>query len=399
MPYYIGDVIKDRIKLVARTPEQFRESGTNVLINSLAEAVDPDRGLVYLSDGSKVSYDFLALGTGVHPIKPGIPGENLEGVFVLKSLDDAVGIKSYIEEKSCRKALIIGAGFIGLEMCENLKLRGMDVQIIHRGRLPANRWDPELAEDILEAIRKQGVDFITASRTLSIEKGTAYHLRLNTDQGPLEGDMIILAIGVKPDVTLAQQMGLAIGRSGAIQVNLSQRTSRESVYAVGDCAEAYHRVSRKWVHIPLGDIANKQGRIVGSTIGGAPRIFPGVVGAQAFRIFQLEVAATGIDEREATESGFMPVSTIVRGNAIANALPDPKRLALKLTADRSTGVLLGAQAVGEAGAVSRINSLSVALWAGLTLGEIYNLDFAYSPPFSGAWDIIHIASRALLQKM
>ncbi len=399
MPYYIGDVIKDDHKLVARTPEQFQASGIETRINTSVETVDPDKGIVYLSDYSHVPYDILVLGTGMNAIKSGMPGEDLHGVFVLRSLADALNIKKYIEESACRKALIVGAGFIGLEMCENLKARGMEVQIIHRGSLPANRWDPELAADILDAIRKRGIEFITAAQTLSIEKGTDYRLRLNTDQGPLEGDLILLAIGVKPEVTLARQMGLPIGRSGAIAVNPSQCTSRENIYAVGDCAESYHRVSKKWGHIPLGDIANKQGRIVGSSIGGTPRIFPGVVGAQSFRIFQLEVAATGIDEREASESGFTPVSTIIWGNAIANAMPKPKRLGLKLIADQKTGLLLGAQAVGLAGAVSRINTLSVALWAGLTLDDVYNLDLAYSPPFSGAWDIIHNAARALLKKI
>jgi len=399
MPYYIGDVIKDENKLVARTPEEFRQSGIDVRINTRVETVDPGRGQVHLADGAITPYDILVLGTGVTALKPGIPGEDLDGVFVLKSLRDALNIKRYLKEKSCRKALIIGAGFIGLEMCENLKARGLDVQIIHRGKLPANRWDPELGGEILDTIRNQGIDFITASQTLSIEKGSAYRLRLHTDQGPLEGDLILLATGVRPDATLARDAGLAIGRSGAIQVNFSQQTSRENIYAVGDCAEAYHRVSKKWVNIPLGDIANKQGRIVGSIIGGKPRIFPGVVGAQSFRFFHLEVAATGIDEREAAICGFTPVSTVVWGYALADAMPAPKRIGLKLTADRSTGTLLGAQAVGETGVVSRINTLSVALWSGLTLDTIYNLDLAYSPPFSSAWDMIHKAARTLLKKL
>lgn len=399
MPYYIGDVIKDSQKLTARTPEQFREAGIDVRINTRVEAIDSDKRQVRLADGTQISYDILTLATGMTALTPGIAGEDLAGVFLLKSLQDALRIKQYLEEMPCRKAIIVGAGFIGLEMCENLKARGLDVQMVHRDSLPANRWDPDLAREILAAIRREGIDFIAETTLLSIERGSSCRLRLNTNHGPLEGDLILLAVGVKPNTALARAMGLALGDTNAIRVNLSQRTSREDVYAVGDCAESYHRVSKRWVNIPLGDIANKQGRTAGSTIGGVPRIFPGIVGAQSFRVFHLEVAATGIDEREARASGYDPVSVIAWGNASARALPDAKPIALKLIADRSTGCLLGAQGVGEAGVVGRINTLSVALWSGLILDEIAYLDLAYAPPFSGSWDLIHTAAQALLRKL
>jgi CoA-dependent NAD(P)H sulfur oxidoreductase len=190
-------------------------------------------------------------------------------------------------------------------------------------------------------------------------------------------------------------MGLPIGETGAIRVNFSQRTPNEGIYAVGDCCEAFHRVSGRWVNVPLGDIANKQGRVAGRNIAGGDMIFPGIVGAQSFRVFDLEVAATGLDEREATQSGFHPASALVWGNAIARSMPGNAKLGLKLIADRATGKLLGAQSVGKAGAVSRINTLSAALWAGMTLDDVGYLDLAYSPPFSGSWDLIHVAAQTL----
>ncbi|MCX5822642.1 MAG: flavoprotein oxidoreductase, partial [Deltaproteobacteria bacterium] len=168
---------------------------------------------------------------------------------------------------------------------------------------------------------------------------------------------------------------------------------------VGDCCESFHRVSGRWVNIPLGDIANKQGRVAGRNIGGGAMIFPGIVGAQSFKVFDLEVVATGLDEREAAESGFHPVSTLVWGNAIAGSMPGNTKLGLKLIADRATGKLLGAQAVGKAGAVSRINTLSCALWAGLNLDDVGYMDLAYSPPFGGSWDLIHIAAQALRRQI
>jgi CoA-dependent NAD(P)H sulfur oxidoreductase len=176
-------------------------------------------------------------------------------------------------------------------------------------------------------------------------------------------------------------------------------TPREGVYAVGDCCESFHRVSGRWVNIPLGDIANKQGRVAGRNIGGGVMLFPGIVGSQCFKVFDLEVVATGLDEREAAQSGFHPVSTLVWGNSIAGSMPGNKKLGLKLIADRATGKLLGAQAVGEMGAVSRINTLSCALWAGLTLDDVGYLDLAYAPPVGGSWDPIHIAAQALRRQI
>ena len=210
--------------------------------------------------------------------------------------------------------------------------------------------------------------------------------------------MILMAVGIAPNADLAAQMGLPLGRSGAIQVNCSQRTPRDEVYAVGDCAESFHRVSRRWVNFPLGDVANKQGRVAGRNIAGDKMIFPGVVGAQSFKVFDLEVAATGLDDREAVESGFHPASVTIWGDAIAGSMPENSKLGLKLVADKATGMLLGAQAIGRMGAVSRINTLSAALWAGLTLDDAGWLDLAYAPPFSGSWDVIHIAAQALRRK-
>ncbi len=399
MPYYIGDVIKDARKLTARTPEKFRESGIEVIINTRVEQIDPVGQVIRLGGGASLPYDFLALGTGTAPLMPGIPGEDMEGVFILKKLSDALRIKDYLKETPCRKAIIIGAGFIAMEVCEAFVMRGIATEVVHRGKLPVNRWDPELGLIIFDELKKHNVAFTTDTELQSIEKGSAYRLRLNTNHGPTEGDLILMAVGVKPDTTLAGAMGLALGKSGAIAVNFSQQTSVENIYAAGDCCESFHRISKRWGNIPLGDIANKQGRVAGSNIGGKPMIFPGVVGAQSFRIFSLEAAATGLTEQEATASGFHPVSVISWGNAIANAMPDPKKIGLKLIADRATARLIGAQAVGEAGVVSRINTLSATLWSGLGLEEIGYIDLAYAPPFSGSWDIIHNAAQALLRKL
>ncbi|MBN1615212.1 MAG: FAD-dependent oxidoreductase [Deltaproteobacteria bacterium] len=399
MPYYIGDAIGDEKKLIARTPEKFRETGIDVRIDTRVEEVDPNRGRVRLADGATIPYDTLVLGTGTKPLLPGIPGEDREGVFTLKSLADAVRIKAWLKEIPCRKAIIVGAGFIGMEMCEALRNLGIEIQVFHRGTLPVNRWDREFSQAVLDEIRGHGVEFITEAAIQAIEEGNDHRLKLVTNHGDAEADMILMAVGVRPEVALAQQMEIELGESGAIRVDFSQRTLREGVYAVGDCCESFHRVSGRWVNIPLGDIANKQGRVAGRNIGGGSMVFPGIVGAQSFKIFSLEVAATGLDEREAARSGFLPISTLIWGNAIAGPMPENTKLGLKLIADRTTGKLLGAQAVGKAGAVSRINTLSCALWAGLTLDDIGWFDLAYAPPVGPAWDPIHIAAQKLRKEM
>ena len=399
MPYYIGDVIKDEKSLIARTPEKFRESGIDVRTDTPVEEIDPQKRLVRLAGGETLPYDVLVLGTGTKPLMPGIPGEEREGVFTLKRLSDAIRIKARLQDLSCRKAIIVGAGFIGMEMSEAIRSLGIEAQVFHRASLPVNRWDPEFGKIILEELGRHQVGFVPDVETRAVEEGRGRRLRLITNQGEEEADMILMAVGIRPSTDLARQMGLPLGKNGAIRVNFSQRTPQEGVYAVGDCAESFHRVSGQWVNIPLGDIANKQGRVAGANIGGGRMIFPGIVGSQCFKLFDLEVAATGLDEREARDSGFHPASTLIWGNSLARTMPGSRKLGLKLIADRATGRLLGGQAVGEAGAVSRINTLAAAIWAGLGLDDVGWLDLAYSPPFGGAWDPIHIASQQLRRQL
>lgn len=397
-PYYIGDLIKDHTKLVARTPERFNKDGIDVQLNVEVDHIDSGKKVVGLKDGRQIPYDILVMATGTSAIVPDMAGINLPGVYALRNLEDAINIKSWLREKNAKRVVIIGGGFIGLEMSEALHATGISTTIIHKDALPANRWDTALSSMMLEELQTHGVEFVANASAQAIEKGSEQALRVITDKGAWEGDMVLLAIGVRPDARLAKSMDLKIGKTGAIAVNFAQQTSLPNVYAVGDCCEAFHKVNKTWVNIPLGDIANKQGRVAGRNIGGRPLTFAGVVGAQSFRLFNLECAATGLSEREALTAGYTPVSNITWGSAMAPAL-GMRKIGLKLTADKSSGKLLGAQAVGVADVVGRINTLSVALWAGLTLDEISYLDLAYAPPFSAAWDIIHIAAQALKRSL
>ena len=339
------------------------------------------------------------MATGAEATLPDIPGTNLDGVFVLKNLRDGLDIKEYIRKNRCSKAAVVGAGFIAMEMGEALKTLGLETRIVYRGELPVKKWDPAFSAVVLEELTNNGVIFMAHQSPVAVEKGSQSRLSLVTDREKIETDIIIFALGVRPDTALARGAGLAVGESGAISVDSSQRTSREEIFSAGDCCESYNRVSKQWVYIPLGDIANKQGRVAGRNIGGYPMIFPGVVGAQSFKVFGLEVAMTGLDETTAERSGYAPASTIIWGRSVAASLGGKHRLGVKLIADKTSGKLLGAQTVGQGGAVGRINTLSVCLWSGMGLDEIGYMDLAYSPPFGGAWDVIHTAAQVLKKQL
>jgi NADPH-dependent 2,4-dienoyl-CoA reductase/sulfur reductase-like enzyme len=220
---------------------------------------------------------------------------------------------------------------------------------------------------------------------------------VRTGNGTLETDLVLIAIGVKPEVRLAAEAGIALGETGAIAVSDRQQTNLPFVYAAGDCCESYHRITRKQVYIPLGDTANKQGRVAGANIGGQEVTFPGILGSQCFKVFGLEVASTGLNEDEARKAGLTAAVATIQGVSRAHSYPGTKRLWLRLVADSGGGRLLGAQAVGGEGVVARINILAAALAGGLSLEEVAYLDLAYAPPFSGSWDPIHIAAQQLLK--
>lgn len=385
--------------MIARTVEKFRASGVNVRINTRADGADPANKTLKLADGTNIPYDFLVIGTGSTSSVPKIPGIEREGVFTLKHFSDALHIKSYLTARHCRKAAIVGAGFIAMEMAEALRALDIETVIIHRSKLPASRWDREFGALMLQELNHNKVAFLPEREAVAIETGQSCLLRVVTNLDEIEADLVLFALGVKPDLALATALGLTIGESGAIKVNLSQATSKEGIYAVGDCCEVFHRIAKRFYNLPLGDIANKQGRTLGRNLGGGNAFFPGVVGAQSFKLFRLEVAATGIEEKEALASGYHPVSTIIWGDAIAGSMPGAKKIGLKMVADRTTGKLLGAQAVGETGAVSRINILSAALWGDLDLDDLSYLDLAYAPPFGGAWDVMHIAAQKLKKNL
>jgi NADPH-dependent 2,4-dienoyl-CoA reductase/sulfur reductase-like enzyme len=399
MPYYIGDVIKESKRLVIRTPEEFKKSGIDARIRTNVEGIDAQKGLVHTAGGESIPYDYLVMATGANAVRLDIPGKDLEGVHVIRDLMHALKIKSYLNEGVVKKAVLIGGGYIGMEMCEALRNIGVEVKVVDILSRPAFRWDPEFTKMIVEELGKNQVEFLPETKPLAIEKGKGSKLRMSTSAGELDADMILMGVGTRYNTALAQSMGIEMGQSGAIKVDFHQKTSLENVWAVGDCCEAFHRVARRWVYFPLGDIANKQGRVAGQNIGGSAVEFPGIVGAQAFKVFKLEVGATGLTEEEAVNYGFEPVSSLIWGLPIGRPMAQGEKLGIKLVGDKKTGKLLGGQCIGEKGAIQRISALSIALWSGLTVDELGYVDLPYAPPFGGAWDAIHIAAQDLARKL
>jgi len=259
----------------------------------------------------------------------------------------------------------------------------------------------QLGEDfgkkILEELEGNEVRFIADTNVLGFDSASSGEIVVQTDNGSLEADLVLLGIGILPEVSLAADAGIVLGPTGAVAVDDHMRTNIPFVYAAGDCCESYHRISGKPVYYPLGDIANKHGRVAGANIGGQNLTFPGVLGSNCFKVFNLEVASTGLTEKQSQEAGFNASAVTIQGVSKPHGYPGAAELWIRLVADTNSGRLLGAQAVGGDGVVSRVNILAAALTAGLSIQELAYVDLAYAPPFSGSWDPIHIAAQQLLK--
>jgi len=381
--------------MIARTPEAFAKDGIEVKLRTPVSAIRPLEKEVVTESGEIYPFDDLVLATGAEARKLGVSGEDLKGVFYLRNLSDAIGIKRFIEAKRARRAIVVGGGLVSLEMCETLRLLGIDTVVLHRSDKPMKRMGQEFGDKILAEMTKNQVLFKENTDIKGFERATAGSIVVHTDNGLEQADMVVVGIGVTPNTTLAVEAGITLGDSGAIKVNDRMQTNFPYVYSAGDCCESFHLTSRRPGHFPFGDVARKQGRVVGLNIGGRAAKFPGVVGSFCFKVFELEVAGTGLTEDEARSCGDEPVSATIRDYSRSSVYPGAKPIWLTVVADRASGRVLGAQGIGEEGVVWRVNVLATAVTSGLTVDDLCDLDLAYAPPFSGASDLIHIAGQQL----
>lgn len=403
MPYNIADSNRKIEDLVVRQASVFREKqGINVLTGHCVESINPlsktVTGLSLQEKKFQFSYDKLLIATGGSPIIPDISGFDLQGVLALKSLDDGRKIKAYIKAKTVKKAVIIGMGYIGLEMCEALRARSIEVDMVKPGPV----FLPWMEEEMSGVVKKEvETNKVTLHPGYKLQKIDAKGQRLKVICSDLilEADMVLMAIGIKPNSELASGAGLDLGISNAIAVDRILKTSDENIYAAGDCADAYHVVSGKKTWIPLALRANRAGWAVADNICGKAVELPGIAGTAVFKVFDLEVARTGLTMKEATDFGFEPAKVIVKTRSRAHAHPGASVIHVLMIGDKKSGRLLGAQMVGKEGVAHRINAIAVALHGRMTVEEYYQTDLAYAPPFGPVWDPTLTAANQLLKKI
>jgi CoA-dependent NAD(P)H sulfur oxidoreductase len=388
LPYLISGVVEDRDDLVARTPEEFVEKGVEVFTRHRVEKVFPDlKKLVVknLATGEEFeeNYDRLIIATGAKAVLPPVDGTDLHGVFVLRFLTDADKILSFVKERSPKKAAVVGGGYIGLEVAENLAELGMEVSLIEAEDRVAQPYGTEVCEKIVEHLEEKGVDAFIGAKVEALvgdDEGRVRAVRFGNEEA--EAQLVIMGTGIEPEVSLAEEAGAKIGASGAILVDEHLRTNLPDVWAAGDCVESVHLVTAEPTWVPLGDTANQMGRVVGTNAAYGEDVlrFAGVLGTGAFKVFDLGVAKTGLSEEEAAEAGFEIVTAAIESGSKAGYYPGSEPTFVKLVADGATGRLLGAEIVGG-NADKYVDICATAIWGRLSYPDLLALDLAYAPPF------------------
>ncbi|MGW6687158.1 FAD-dependent oxidoreductase [Streptomyces sp. NPDC054961] len=401
IPYWIGGLVAGPDDLIARTPEEHRardidlRTRTEVVELDVAgqrvRARDLDSGAAYWTE-----YDQLVLATGARPVRPRLPGIGAHGVHGVQTLDDGQRLMADLERTAGRRAVVVGAGYIGVEMAEALVGRGFEVTVLHRGEQPMSTLDPDMGGLVHGAMNGMGIRTVARAEVTGIltdEEGRARAVA--TASGTrYPADVVVLGIGVEPRTALARAAGLPLGESGGLLTDLSMRVrGHENIWAGGDCVEVLDLVSGRMRHIALGTHANKHGQVIGSGVGGGYATFPGVVCTAVSKVCDLEIARTGLRERDALAVGLRFVTATIRSTNTAGYYPGAQEMTVKMLAERRTGRLLGVQIVGGAGSAKRVDIAAVALTAGMTVDQLVSLDLGYAPPFSPVWDPVLVAAR------
>jgi NADPH-dependent 2,4-dienoyl-CoA reductase/sulfur reductase-like enzyme len=399
IPYWIAGMIEDRDALIARTPERFREQGIDVRTRHEALSVDTAGRTVAVRDLEadeelELGYDELLIATGATPLRPPIDGIDTDGVLGVQTLEHGQRVLDVLGDRAPRRAVVIGAGYIGIEMAEAMCLRDIEVHVVDLAPQPMATLDPALGARVADAMRGMGMQLDLGAAVDAIEAGDDGWVRAVVADGrTIDADIVFLGTGTRPLSDLARDADVPIGVSRGIVTDRRQRTPVDGVWAAGDCAETFHRVSRRPVSIALGTIANKQGRVAGLNLGGEYGAFPGVLGTAVTKVCEIEMARTGLGERQAQDAGFEVVAATIDAKTRAHYYPGASPIAVKLVAERGSGRLLGGQIVGQEGAAKRIDGLALAVWNEMTVDELSQVDLAYAPPFSPVWDPVLIAAR------
>ncbi|MEJ7635486.1 FAD-dependent oxidoreductase [Aeromicrobium sp.] len=405
IPYWVAGDVASADDLVARTPDEHRANGIDLRLESEATAIDPQARTVSVGGGDDVAYDRLVIATGAEPVRPDLPGIDAAGIHGVQSLDDGQALIDGLAAGP-RNVVVVGSGYIGLEIAEACVVRGFDTTVVEQAPNPLPIVEAELGEQIADAMRGRGIHLRPSTAVTGFAVADGQVRAVETDDGTYPADLVILGLGVTARSTIAGEAGLPLGAKGGIVVDDHQRVEGfDDIWAAGDCVVTTDRVTRELVHLPLGTHANKQGMVAADSIasdllGEAPTLtFPGVVQTAITKFCSLEISRTGLGEQQARDAGFDPVVVSIETTNFAGYMPDPGTMTVVMIADRSSRRLLGAQIVGAEDAALRIDVAGTALAAGLTIDEVVMLDLAYAPPFSSVWSPIQVAARAAVKAL
>ncbi len=385
LPFYVSGRVARLEDLIVYTPERFqRERGVIVRTGAEVVAIRPARRRVVLRDGEQIAYDRLIVATGGRPRRE-IAGSDLPHVFTLHSLEDGRRLRAFLQERRPRRAVVVGAGYIGLEIADALAERGLAVTVFEASPDVLGRQDPELTRLVQQRLAGRGIELRLGTPVQGIEPGAV-------EGTPAE--LVVLASGIRPNVELAAEAGIELGRSGAIRVNEYMETNLAGIFAAGDCAETTHVVTGGPAYIPLGTTANRMGRVAGANAAGRRERFAGVAGTLIVALRELVVAVTGLSVAQARQAGFQPVSVRVEAPDRSRYL-DSRPTWVELVAERTTRRLIGGSVIGEKGVAGRINVIAAALASAMTVEQFAQLDLAYTPPLAPVRDPLLVAAAEL----
>ena len=413
IPYYVGGLIADADDLVVRAPGEHRAAGITVHTGTEAVAIDVDARRVRVRDLASGAerdepYDALLYATGAHPTRPPVPGADRYGV-VVHTLEEGRRLRERLDEAvdAVRSVVVVGAGYIGMELAEALLSRGVDVTLVDVAGQVMATLDADMAALVESALRGAGVRLALGEQLVEVRGDGRTCREVVTDSGRHDADLVVVATGARPNVELARKAGCAVGESGALVVDATMRTTVDGIWAAGDCVETHNVVSGRKVNVQLGTHANKQGKIAGIQLVAALRgddpptdaVFPGVVGTAITRVCDTEIGRTGLSESEARAAEIAHATVRFSGSARASYMPDAGRITVKMVAEAGSGRVLGAQLVGTANVAKRIDTAATWCQLGVTAQDAQLLDLSYAPPFGGVWDLLAVAARKLVREL
>jgi len=399
LPYYVSGINDDYRRMLIKTEEEFKEAGIKTYLNHEVIKVNPDNKTIMVRDLKSMGlfidhYDKLMISTGANAIIPNIKGKNLKGVYILKTLKDGINLRNEVMRKEVTDVVIVGGGYIGIELAEAMVELGKRVRILEMSDRILTSFDKEISDIAERELRNNNV-LLHLQERLEEVIGTHRVQGVITTKGKYEADIVIMAIGVKPATDFLKGSGIRLAKNGAVIVDREMRTNIPDIYSAGDCSEVYHLVKEENAYVPLGTIANKCGRIAGMNLAGQRHKFIGTLGSAAIKVLDIEMGRTGLSEREARELKIDFETTFTKAYNHPPYYPKQEDLFIKIIYEKRTHKILGAQVAGREGAVLRVDIFATAIQAGMTTEDLGMTDLCYAPPFAGVWDAVNIAANTV----